>query len=67
MESIKFWYELKINQLDEFDQFMWYNKILKMGNKTVFCSKIFAMGIWTVDDLYYDNAFMDEENDYYIL
>ena len=56
MESIKFWYELKTNQLDEFDQFMWYKKSLKIGNKTVFCSRFFAMGIWTVNDLYYENA-----------
>ena len=51
MESIKYWCTLKTNVIDGFDQFIWYNKRIKLGNKTVFCSRLFSSGVWKVGDL----------------
>ena len=55
MESIKYWCTLKTNVIDGFDQFIWYNKRIKLGNKTVFCSRLFSSGVWKVGDLYHNN------------
>ena len=29
-----------------------YNKSIKVGKKSVFCSNLFSIGMWFVDDLF---------------
>ena len=33
-------------------QCLWYNKGIKVGQKSVLCSNLFSIGMWFVDDLF---------------
>ena len=54
-ESIRHWSDLKLKQTEEFEPFLWYNKNIKIGNKSIYSGRLFAMGIWRVSDLYHEN------------
>lgn len=60
-ESIGYWHELKIKNVEEFEPFLWYNKNIKIGNKSIYSSRLFAMGIWKVSDLYHENKLIKFE------
>jgi len=54
-ESIRHWFDLKLKQSEEFEPFLWYNKNIKIGNKSIYSGRLFAMGIWRGSDLSHEN------------
>ena len=44
--------EKVVNKQDLYNQFLWYNRNIKIDNKTVFSNRLFKCGMWTVNDLY---------------
>ena len=59
IESIKYWRTLKLEQDDIFEPFLWYNKNIKIANKTVFSKRLFAMGMWRVSDLNHEGKLIE--------
>ena len=58
-ESIKYWRILKLEQDDKFEPFLWYNKNIKIANKTIYLKRLFAMGILKVSDLYHERKLIE--------
>lgn len=50
-DSISCWNNLKQSCDDKVD-FIWYNKRLKINNKTVYNQRLFKAGIWCTEDLF---------------
>ena len=58
--SIRVWSEMtrqKANTQENLDkdQYIWYNKKIKIGGSTVYNSNLFRAGLWQVSDLFDDN------------
>ena len=55
-DTFTFWKEIKCEDCDVKsdlqNQYVWYNKEIKIGNETVFNANLFNIGIWKVSDLY---------------
>ena len=52
-DSISFWRTLHKND-ESNSSFLWYNKHLKIDNKTAYNGNLFQMGLWCIQDLYED-------------
>ena len=56
VDSIKYWYNIKESlvalQDNSSNQLIWYNNLFKVEGKTVFCKRLFEIGIWAAHDLY---------------
>ena len=61
LDSIRFWMELKSKQGLIHQQFLWYNKNIKINNKTIYCQSLFQSGVWKVSDLYCENRIIPFE------
>ena len=50
------WRQVKDDNTDSAEQIanqcLWYNKCIKLGGQTIYNSKLFSLGLWTVKDLY---------------
>ena len=57
-ETLNIWRHVKNDELTElkdlYQQIIWYNKLIMIKGKTVYCQHLFACGIWTISDLYCD-------------
>ena len=56
VESIKWWSMIKLKETLNYEQFIWYNKRIKIGKCSVFCRRLFTMGIWKASDLFHNNT-----------
>jgi exonuclease III len=55
MDSINFWREMKFEEKNDeqlVNHFIWYNKNVKLENKTIFNKRLFTCGMWYATDLY---------------
>ena len=51
--AITYWRVISASANEEIESnFIWYNKNVKLGGKTVFNENLFSMGIWTLHDLF---------------
>ena len=59
-DTFMYWKQIKSESVDTKqdlnDQFVWYNKHMKINNTTVYCNRLFNCGLWNVNDLYSDGV-----------
>jgi hypothetical protein len=64
-QAIKYWSEVSNSTNSKSpitsDMYIWYNKLFKIGNKTVYSNTLFKAGIWSILDLYDNNVIIPFE------
>ena len=51
-DSLNMWSNLKLKLDENIEDFIWYNKDLKIGNSCLYSESLFKCGLWTVSNLY---------------
>ena len=58
IEAIRTWRNIKydniVEESDIHQQLIWYNKSIKVNNKSVYNQRLFTSGLWVLSDLYED-------------
>jgi len=58
LEALRTWRNIKYDfiaeETDLDQQLIWYNKSIKVNNKSVYYQSLFASGLWVLSDLYKD-------------
>ena len=62
VESMKWWSMIKLKETLNYEQFIWYNKRIKIGKRSAFYSRLFTMGMWKASDFFYNNTLIPFTN-----